>query len=254
MPAPSLNAALTNPPHTLTRVTEPRGLSAVAASWDAEYSAGRYAGAPPDGFVAGIIAAAAAHRLSGGLYIGCGNGRNLVPLLDAGLDLTGLDISPEAITQLRARRPDRAGRFIVGDLSALPGAAGYDLVVGIQVFQHGCREQAAGHLAAAATRVRPGGLLCVRVNAAGTDVEHDHDRFEEDGHGGYTVRYRAGPKTGLDIHFFSAAELTSLVPRSFTEVLPLRKQSTARHPPGHGQWSQWEVIWRRAGRGPLEHR
>ena len=37
-----------------------------------------------------------------GLYVGCGNGRNLLPLLDAGLDLTGLDISRQAIAQLRA--------------------------------------------------------------------------------------------------------------------------------------------------------
>jgi SAM-dependent methyltransferase len=235
-------------------VTEPRPQSAVAASWDAGYVAGRYAGAAPDGFVSDIIAAAAAHRLSAGLYIGCGNGRNLVPLLAAGLDLTGLDISPEAITQLRARRPDRAGQLIVGDLSALSPDARFDLVIGIQVFQHGRRAQAARHLTAAAARVRPGGLLCVRVNAAGTEVEYDHDRFEEDGHGGFSVRYRAGPKTGLDIHFFSAAELTSLVPGSFTEVLPLRRHSTARHPPSRGQWSQWEVIWRRSGRATLGHR
>ena len=215
----------------------------TAASWDAQYAAGRYLAAAPDGFVAGIIAAAAAHHVSHGLYIGCGNGRNLVPLLDAGLDLTGLDLSREAITQLRARRPDRAGRLIVGDLAALSPAARYDLVIGIQVFQHGRREPAARHLASAATLVRPGGLFCVRVNAAGTDVEYDHDRFEDDEHGGYSVRYRAGPKTGLDIHFFSAAELASLVPPSFTEVLPLRPHTTQRHPPGRGQWSQWEVIW-----------
>jgi SAM-dependent methyltransferase len=235
-------------------VPEPRPQSAVAASWDAEYVAGRYAGAAPDGFAADIVAAAAAYRLSAGLYIGCGNGRNLVPLLDAGLDLTGLDISQAAISQLRARRPDRAGRLIVGDLAALRRDARFDLVIGIQVFQHGRREQAARHLAGAAARARPGGLLCVRVNAAGTDIEYDHDRVEEDVHGGYTVRYRAGPKTGLDIHFFSAAELTSLVPRSFTEVLPLRQQLIPRHPPGHGQWSQWEVIWRQAGRGTPERR
>jgi SAM-dependent methyltransferase len=232
--------------------------SAVAASWDAEYQSGRYAAAPPDGFVADIVTAAAAHHVTTGLYIGCGNGRNLVPLLDAGLDLTGLDISREAISQLRARRPDRAGRLIVGDLAALSPTARYGLVIGIQVFQHGRREQAARHLASAAALVRPGGLCCVRVNATGTDVEYDHDRFEEDEHGGYSVRYRAGPKTGLDIHFFSAAELTSLVPRSFTQVLPLRRHTTQRHPAARGQWSQWEVIWRHqgdalpAGRAPAQ--
>lgn len=220
-------------------MTEP-----VASSWDAEYQSGRYLGAQPDGFVADIIAVAAAHGLCTGLYIGCGNGRNLVPLLDAGLDLTGLDISREALTQLRARRPDRAGRLVLGDVSALSPTAQYDLVVGIQVFQHGRREQAARHLACAAALVRPGGLFCVRVNAAGTDVEYDHDHFEEDEHGGFTVHYRAGPKAGLDIHFFSAAELASLVPRSFTQVLPLRRHTTQRPPPAQGQWSQWEVIWR----------
>jgi SAM-dependent methyltransferase len=217
----------------------------AAAAWDAEYAAGRYAGEPPVGFVADIIAAARSHGLSEGLYIGCGNGRNLVPLLDAGLDLTGLDLSRQAIAQLRARRPDRAGRLLVGGLPVLSPAARYDLVIGIQVFQHGRRAEAGRHLAAAAALVRPGGLFCVRVNAAGTDVEYDHDRFEEDEHGGHTVRYRAGPKTGLDIHFFSAAELASLVPSSFTPVLPPRLQSTPRHPPSRGQWSQWEAIWRR---------
>lgn len=136
-------------------MTEP-----VASSWDAEYRSGRYAEAPPDEFVADIIAAAAAHGLSTGLYIGCGNGRNLVPLLDAGLDLTGLDISREALTQLRARRPDRAGRLVLGDVSALSPTAQYDLV-----------------------------------------------------------------------------------PRSFTQVLPLRRHITQRRPPRAGQWSQWEVIW-----------
>jgi len=217
----------------------------AAAAWDAEYAAGRYAGKPPVGFVADIIATARAHGLSGGLYIGCGNGRNLVPLLDAGLDLTGLDLSRHAIAQLRARRPDRAGRLLVGDLSVLPTAARYGLVIGIQVFQHGRRAEAGRHLAAAAALVRPGGLFCLRVNAAGTDVEYDHDRFEEDEHGGHTVRYRAGPKTGLDIHFFAAAELASLVPSSFMPVLSPRLQATPRQPPSRGQWSQWEAIWRR---------
>jgi predicted TPR repeat methyltransferase len=109
----------------------------VAASWNAEYANGRYRGEPPVRFVEDILTAANRHQLTRGLYIGCGNGRNLISLLDAGLDLVGLDISTNAIAQLRQRRPDRAGALLVGDLSALPASARYDLVVGIQVFQHG---------------------------------------------------------------------------------------------------------------------
>ena len=217
----------------------------AAAAWDAEYAAGRYAGDPPVEFVRDIVAAAGERGLRHGLYVGCGNGRNLLPLLDAGLDLTGLDISGRAIEQLRARRLDRAARLITGDLAALPPAARYDLVVGIQVFQHGTRAQAHQHLAAAAARVRAGGLLCLRVNAAGTDIEHAHRRFEEHGDGSFSVRYRSGPKAGLDIHFFTAAELAAVVGGVFGAVLPPRRHSTWRTPPGRGQWSQWEAIWQR---------
>ena len=219
--------------------------SELAAAWDAEYAAGRYAGEPPVEFVRDIIAAAAQRGLRHGLYVGCGSGRNLLPLLDAGLDLTGLDISGQAIALLLGRRPDRASRLITGDLAVLPLSARYDLVVGIQVFQHGSRAQAHRHLAAAAARVRPGGLLCVRVNAAGTDIEHAHRRFEEHGDGSFSVRYRSGPKAGLDIHFFAAAELAAVAGNAFEPVLPPRPHVTWRPPPGRGQWTQWEAIWRR---------
>jgi SAM-dependent methyltransferase len=219
--------------------------SAAAASWDAEYVKGRYRGEPPVGFTQDIIRAAAARGLTQGLYIGCGNGRNLLPLLAAGLDLTGLDISARAISQMRRRRPDLGRKLIVGDLAALPPAARYQLVIGIQVFQHGTHTGAHRHLAEAAARVRPGGLLCVRVNASATDVEHNHARFDDVGDGSFTVRYLAGPKAGLDIHFFTASELRSLVGEGFEEILPPRLDSTPRVPPGRGAWSQWEAIWQR---------
>ena len=221
------------------------GERAVARSWDAEYAAGRYAGDRPVDFVDDILAAAAARRLRSGLYLGCGNGRNLLPMLDAGLDLLGLDISAEAIGQLRRRRPDRAGQLIVGDLTMLPPLARYELIIGIQVFQHGTRAQARRHLAAAAARAAPGGLVCVRVNATGTDIEYDHDVIEAGSDGSYTVRYRAGPKAGLDIHFFTAAELQDVLGGQFTTVMPPRRHSTHRSPPASGQWSQWEAIWQR---------
>jgi len=217
----------------------------AAAAWDAEYQAGRYAGEPPVRFTQDIVAAARAAGISAGLYIGCGNGRNYLPLTAAGLDLTGLDISAAAIAQLTARAPQRRHQLIHGDLTTLPAGARYPLVIGIQVFQHGDRGAAHAHIRAAQARVAPGGLFCLRVNATATDLWPGHGVTGRDPDGGLTVRYLAGPKHGLHIHFFSAGELDALFTGSFTRVLPPRLQRTWRDPPQPGQWAQWEAIWRK---------
>src|SRR5712691_4318205 len=97
-------------------------------AWDAEYATGRYTGEPPVAFVHDIVVAAKDAGADRGLYIGCGNGRNYIPLTEAGLDLTGLDISGTAIAQLAARLPARRCRLITGDLSALPSGQRFPLV------------------------------------------------------------------------------------------------------------------------------
>jgi hypothetical protein len=71
----------------------------VARRWDAEFAAGRYRAEPPVPFVEDILGAAADRGLEGanGLYIGCGNGGNCIPLVSGGLSLIGLDISRLAL-------------------------------------------------------------------------------------------------------------------------------------------------------------
>jgi SAM-dependent methyltransferase len=196
-------------------------------------------------FVQDILAAAHDAGLAHGLYIGCGNGRNYLPLVAAGLDLTGLDVSAAAIAHLAARAPGRRDRLLCADLAALPADACYPLVIGIQVFQHGDRSTAHAHIRAAQDRVAPGGLFCLRVNATGTDIWPEHEVTERDPDGALTVRYLTGPKQSLLIHIFSDTELGTLFAGHFTPVLPLRLQRTWRHPPQPGQWTQWEAIWRK---------
>ena len=74
--------------------------SGAAAAWDVEYAAGRYRDEPPPPFVGDILAAVHEQRLLGklGLYVGCGNGRNYLPLVAGGLDLVGLDVSATALS------------------------------------------------------------------------------------------------------------------------------------------------------------
>jgi Methyltransferase domain len=218
----------------------------AARAWDVEYERGRYRDEPPLPFVADILAAARAHELLGaeGIYIGCGNGRNYLPLLAGGLDLVGLDVSTRALAQLAARVPDRRDRLIQGKVTALPARARYRLVIGIQVFQHGDRATAHAHIGAGQARLLPGGLFCLRVNAVGTELEYSHDVLEREADGGFSVRYREGPKSGLDVHFFAASELAALF-AGYEAVLTMRLDRTWRTPPARGQWSQWEAIWRK---------
>ncbi|HZU12408.1 MAG TPA: class I SAM-dependent methyltransferase [Chloroflexota bacterium] len=218
--------------------------SESARAWDREYEAGRYDAEPPEPFLDDILAAARQAGITSGLYIGCGNGRNYVPLVRAGLNVVGLDISPIALAQLAERVPERRDSLICGDLGALPRDACYDLVLGIQVFQHGDRATAHAHIRSAVDRVAPDGLFAIRVNAAQTDVWPAHTITERGADDGFSVRYREGAKSGLDIHFFARAELESLL-AGLRPVLPLRLRSTRRQPPAPGQWSQWEGIWQK---------
>jgi trans-aconitate methyltransferase len=220
----------------------------AAGSWDAEYATGkRYvADEPPVGFVGELLALSKEYGVESGMYLGCGNGRNFIPLSDAGLDLVGLDISAAAIAQLTERAPRYAERLVVGDLSALPDSARYPLVIALQVIQHGDREQVHALLADTLARVDDGGLFAIRVNAVGTDVRHDHDVVERDADGSFSVRYTEGPKAGLVVHFWAALELDAAIRAAgLVPVARLRPSSTWREPAALGQWLQWEGVYRR---------
>jgi SAM-dependent methyltransferase len=220
-------------------------MTEAARFWDAEFDKGRWADAEPIGFTAEIVAAATAAGLTEGLYVGCGNGRNYRPLVEGGLDLIGLDVSPVAIRQLAERMPDRRGKLVTGDVSALPGGTTYPLVVAIQVLHHGDRAQARRLLADTAARVAAGGMLAIGIETVGTDVDEPHDLIERADDGSYTVRYHGG-FGGMMTHFRTIRgvhlELSEagLVPQTL-----LRPRSAWRTPPERGQTLELEGIYRR---------
>jgi hypothetical protein len=221
-------------------------VAAIASAWASEYASGRYRGESQLPFVLDIVKAARGFGLTHGIYVGCGNGRNYVPLREAGLMLLGLDISSVALELLAATRPEYRSDLVVGELGtiAAPGVS-FDLIVGIQVFQHGTAAQTHRAIAAAQAMLAVGGLLCMRVNAVDTDVYHRHTVTESCDGGGYTVVYSEGPKRGLPIHFFGRTELESMFDSNHSVILAPRAASTQRAAPKTGSWTQWEAIWRR---------
>jgi SAM-dependent methyltransferase len=218
--------------------------TSVESRWDDEYRGGRYEGESPVAFVRDIIDQVRVYRPSTdvGLYIGCGNGRNYVPLVEAGLDLVGIDVSRTAVDQLSARLPSRSSRLIHGGVSVLPPGSTFGTVIGIQVFQHGTESEAQAHVRAAIDLVAPGGLFCVRVNAVDTEIEYAHTVLTRSAASGLTIRYDDGPKRDLVIHFFARDEIERLTDR-LVPVLPLRIHRTLRQEPSAGHWDQWEAIW-----------
>jgi SAM-dependent methyltransferase len=217
-------------------------------AWDAEYRRGRYRDDPPVPFVEDILAAVRSLDPTPGLglYVGCGNGRNYVPLVGAGLDLVGLDVSGHAIEQLRARLPERAQRLVHGDLRSLSPEPAFGIVIGIQVFQHGNRDEAHGNLRLAQQLLLPGGLFCLRVNAVETEVWPAHEVVETLPDGSFTVRYLAGSKRGLLIHYFSRQAIDGRF-NGWDAKLEPSLDWTPRAGGDPGSWAQWEAIWRKPG-------
>jgi len=212
------------------------------AYWDDAYAAGMYADAAPDAFTRDILAAAPPGTT--GVEIGCGNGRNLIPLVRGGLDLIGVDPSRVALSRLALRAPDV--RTLLGTQDDLPPGR-HDLVVGIQVHQHGDRDGARAMLRGSLARVAPGGLFALRTASADTVAVEAHDVLDVDPDGGRTFRYREGFKAGLTVHYYGRAELDALL-AGFEPVLPLRARHTPREDPPAGTWAHWETIVRRPRR------
>lgn len=215
--------------------------------WDKVYREGKYQGDPSIAFVDDIL-----HKLSKeqlfqgrGLYVGCGNGRNYVPLLNAGLDLIGLDFSEEALSQLSARSPKAADKLILGEFSEYYPEEPLDYVVSIQIFQHGNNVEVAEHFRRTAAMLKPGGLLFLRVNSTATEIFHPHDIVEQTPEGGFTVLYTGGPKIGRNIHFYTKEELLRLTETDFEVVLPPSQAIEQRKKAEEGTWAQWEAILRR---------
>ena len=61
------------------------------------------------------------------LDVPCGDGRLTARLVEAGYDVTGIDVSPHALELARARGLE--ARFVEGDLRALPDLGPFDGVV-----------------------------------------------------------------------------------------------------------------------------
>lgn len=214
----------------------------IRERWDEEYRNGRYSGERPVDFVEDIAAALDKDTQKTGLYAGCGNGRNFIPLSKKGLYMRGIDVSQEAIDNLSKRHPEYSDRLQCADFRDLSGIT-FDYVISIQVFQHGTESEVRKYFEKASELLKPGGILFLRVNSASTTIYLAHTEVEENQYGGKTIRYEDGPKKDLNIHFFTQDELEECLDSANLKLASMiRELRYERSPPGTGTWSQLELV------------
>ena len=116
----------------------------LSLAWNAAYRDGKYGAEPALGFTADIIRELEQDPSvmdGSGLYVGCGNGRNYVPLAKCGLKITGLDASKVALDALAKRLPGHSDLLVCGDFPDYDPGMQFQYVISIQAFQHGGRVQ-----------------------------------------------------------------------------------------------------------------
>ncbi len=215
--------------------------------WEEVYQAGdKYLNASPLPFVGQIKDTIKEYKLQNGrgLYIGCGNGRNYIPLAESGLSLVGLDISQHALDQLRQRMGMDQSDLVCSDFESYKPNQKFDYIVSIQVFQHGNWEQVQKNFKKVEDLLNPGGLFFLRVKSINMPTKDPHRTIEQTPHGGFSAHFTGNKKAGLDIHYYSEAELNGLMSRNFQtivtphEIIEMSDDKSIRR-------AHLEAIWRK---------
>ena len=113
-------------------------------------------------------------RQAGGpvLEVGCGTGRLLLPLVEAGIDVTGVDASPAMLSLARHKLGDRV-LLIEGDMRAVTLPRRYALIIiSINTFMHLLTTaDQLDALTNLARHLAPGGRLIIDL-PAGDELAH----------------------------------------------------------------------------------
>ncbi len=112
--------------------------------------------------VAGILKKRGVKKV---LDLGCGSGRNLFYLVKQRFEVSGIDIAPTGIRQIREKLGDRKADLKVADIFAkLPYPDDFfDAIVSVQVLQHAKEKKIKGLVSEMVRVLKPKGLIFFTV-------------------------------------------------------------------------------------------
>jgi len=154
------------------------------------------------------------------LDIGCGTGKYLHHLLNAGFEVTGLDSSEAAIKMTRKLLNDQ-GRFIVADMYEYEYPDNtYDLIISHCTLHHGNKDKVIALLAKIYQILLPQGKIFISL-PSNESKKHwvmmsEHETLDDG-----TCIPLTGPEKGLPHSFYSQAEVEHLFSPYFDATITL---------------------------------
>lgn len=189
------------------------------------------------------------------LDAGCGPGNCTAILAAEGFDVTGVDISSNAIENARERLKER-GLTVdleVGDLCELRFEDGeFDTVVNMHVLSHFSWDQAKEAIAELTRVLRHNGLLFLRVHSSNEERRKDvvqqiddNLNLPEPERGRGYLRHRDDEEP-YAIHSYSLSEFKWLAAQNRLEIVGEPYDERSRTVEGAAIPGQWNVVFRKA--------
>jgi SAM-dependent methyltransferase len=127
----------------------PRGV-ALMERWDAPYRRDRMPGWDVGAPCSHLVQAVENETFQTGraIVLGCGTGTNAIYLARQGFQVTGVDVSPSALS-IAAEKASRAGvkvDWLLADVVALPKLPPYDLIFDRGCYHHICQYNSPGYV------------------------------------------------------------------------------------------------------------
>lgn len=181
------------------------------------------------------------------LDLGCGNGRHLIPLVERGFEVTGLDISEEGLKQAKKRLKQKnlSARLIKGSTTELPFEENnFDSVISVGVLHHGDWNMINESFRETARVLKPEGKFILMVRSKKDQPEGEEIKFSDKGR----TSIHKGSRYKEDVlqHYFSIQELEELANEygfDFLEEPDEQKKKVTKK--GRERWRTYMVMKKR---------
>ncbi|MBU0458883.1 class I SAM-dependent methyltransferase [Patescibacteria group bacterium] len=177
------------------------------------------------------------------LDLGCGDGRHLIPLVQKGLEVVGLDISPEALIILK-RKLNELGLdadLYCGTSHELPfNDNEFGTVISIGVIHHNLWKDIVKTMKEIRRVIIDGGQVALKVRST-NDTSQPRVQIDDFG---YTAKDTAGKKEGVVQHYFTKEEIEFLAENNGFDIVhgPTEKQYECKD--SESIKARWDVILR----------